>query len=109
MSKFFTVAFIAAFFTLSISSAQAKPKSNCAAITKAQYSQSQKLPKGTSKATLDLVIGSSSCKLSGYGNGLTAYGYNLSYDSKNWLVIVYQNGKVYKSAVLPVGMGLREG
>ncbi len=108
MSKFFTVAFIVAFFTLSISSAQAKPKSNCAAITKAQYSQSQKLPKGTSKATLDRVLGAS-CSISGYGNGMSAYGYNLSYDSKNWFVVVYQNGKVYKSAVLPIGMGLREG
>jgi len=108
MSKFLTVAFIAAFLTLSISSAQAKPKSNCVAISKAQYSQFQKLPKGTNKATLDRVLGAS-CSISGYGNGMSAYGYKLSYDSKNWFVVVYQNGKVYKAAILPIGMGLREG
>lgn len=108
MPKFLTLALVAAFFTLNISSAHAKP-SNCGAITKVEYSNFQKLPKGSSKATLDRVLGSPSCKLSGYGNGLTAYGYRLTYDAKNWLVVVYQNGKQYKAGVLPVGMGLREG
>ena len=108
MSKFFTVAFIAAFLTLSISNAQAKPtRGGCALISKAQYNQVQKLS-GTSKATLDRVLGAS-CQISGYGNGLSAYGYKLSYDSKNWFVVVYRNGKVYKSAVLPIGRGFREG
>ncbi len=108
MSNFLTVAFIAAFLTVSISSAQAKPK-DCVSISKAQYEQVQKLPvTSKSKATLDRVLGAS-CQISGYGKGLSAYGYKLSYDSKNWFVVVYRNGKVYKSAVLPIGMGLREG
>ena len=105
MPKFFTIA-LTALLLLNASITQAKPtKSNCASISKAQQNQ---VHSGTSKATLDRVLGSS-CQLSGYGNGLSAYGYNLSYDSKNWLVIVYQNGKVQKSGVLAVGMGLREG
>jgi len=108
MSKFLTAATIAAFLTVSISSAQAKPtRGGCASISKAQYNQVQKLP-GASKATLDLVLGAS-CQLSGYGNGLSAYGYKLNYDSKNWFVVVYQNNRVYKSKILPIGMGLREG
>lgn len=108
MSKFLAAALVAAFLALSISNAQAKPtKSGCVSISKAQYNQVQKLP-GASKATLDRVLGAS-CQIPGYGNGMSAYGYNLSYDSKNWFVVVYQNGKVYKSAILPVEMGLREG
>ena len=109
MSKFFTVAFIAAFLTVSISSAQAKPtRGGCISISKAQYSKALNLPAQSSKATLDRVLGAS-CQIPGYGNGMSAYGYKLSYDSKNWFVVVYQNGKVYKAAILPIGMGLREG
>lgn len=105
MSKFSAIA-LTAFLFFNASIAQAKPtRSGCASISKAQYSQVQR---GTSKATLDRVLGAS-CQLSGYGNGLSAYGYKLSYDSQNWFVVVYQNGKLYRSAVLPVGMGLREG
>lgn len=108
MSKFLTAALVAALLTLSISNAQAKPtKSDCVAISKAQYNQAQKLL-GASQFTIDRVLGAS-CQLSGYGNGLSAYGYKLNYDAKHWLVIVYQDGKVYKSKVLPLGMGLREG
>lgn len=109
MSKFFTVAFIAASLILSISNAQAKPtRGGCASISKAQYGKAQNLPAQSSKAALDRVLGLSQCKLPGYGNGLSAYGYKLSYDSKNWFVVVYRNGKVYKSAILPYGRGLRE-
>ena len=109
MSKFLAAATIAAFLTVSISSAQAKPtRGGCASISRTQYNQVQKRP-GTSKATLDQVLGSSQCKLPGYRKGLSAYGYKLSYDSKNWFVVVYRNGKVYKFAILPYGRGLREG
>ena len=109
MSKFFTVAFIAAFLTVNISSAQAKPtRGGCASISKVQYTKARNLPAQSSKTALDKMLGTS-CQISGYGKGLSAYGYKLSYDSKNWFVVVYRNGKVYKSAVLPVGRGLREG
>jgi len=109
MSKFFTVAFIAAFLTVSISSAQAKPtRGGCISISKAQYSKALNLPAQSSKATLDRVLGAS-CQIPGYGNGLSAYGYRLSYNPKSWFVVVFRDGKVYKSAILPYGRGLREG
>lgn len=107
MSKFLTVAIVAAFLTVSIS-VEAKPtRGGCASISKAQYNQVQKLP-GTSKATLDRVLGAS-CSISGYGKGLSAYGYRLSYNPKSWFVVVFRDGKIYKSAILPYGQGLREG
>ncbi len=108
MSNFLTAALVAALLTLSVSNTQANPtQSGCVSISKAQYKQIQQLPRA-SQATLERVLGAS-CQLSGYGNGFSACGYELKYDAQHWLVIVYQNGKVYKSKVLPLGMGLREG
>ena len=70
---------------MSISNAQAKPtRGGCASISNVQHNQVQNLS-STSKATLDRVLGAS-YQTSGYGKGLSAYGYKLSYDSKNWFI-----------------------
>jgi len=108
MSKFFTVAIIAAFLSLNISSVQAKPR-DCTTISKAQYTALKKLSVRASKASVIKVLGESSCKIDGYTKGMSAYGYDLDYDRKNWLVILYKDGKPESAKIVPYGMGLREG
>ncbi|KAM3112782.1 hypothetical protein [Phormidesmis sp. 146-33] len=108
MSKFFTVALIAAFLSLNLSSVQAKSR-DCTTVSKAQYTALKKLKVGVTKQSVINILGNSSCKIDGYIKGMAAYGYNLNYDRKNWLVVIYKNGKAQDAKIVPYGMGLRAG
>jgi hypothetical protein len=114
MKKLWIISFALASVLLAVQKIEAKPNDCIGAIqptalSKAQMIRFKQLPKGSSQATIKRALGAPSCQLKGYAGGLTAYAYQLSYNPQNWLVVVFENGKLLKAQVLPYGLALREG